>query len=201
MGIERFLQMSALGARPEAPSRYHRTKFEAEETVRESGMRWTIFRPSVIFSAGDEFTREMVELVHRRVVPIIDGGKALLQPVSMENVVGPLARSLGMPATHRRVFDVCGPDRISFDELIKNIASHYKLRMNTMKVSARTIRPAVKMFQRFKSFPLTVDQLMLLVEDNVCDATEYKNTFGIAEMDSFRDALPSLLEAARLETA
>lgn len=196
MGIERFIQMSALGAKPDSPSRYHRTKFEAEEMVRNSGTRWTVFRPSVIFSPGDSFTRELVDLVHRRVVPIIDGGKALLQPVSLDNVVGPMASSLRMPATYGKIFDACGPDRVSFYDLVNKIAAHYQLRMNTMKVSAAFMRPVVKMLQRYKSFPLTVDQLAMLIEDNVCDNNEYKKTFGIAEMDSFHAALPSLLEAA-----
>jgi NADH dehydrogenase len=163
-------------------------------------MRWTIFRPSVIFGAGDSFTRELVDLAHRRFVPIINGGKALLQPVSLDNVVGPMARALRMPVTQNKVFEVGGPDRISFDELIKTIASHYKLRMNAIKVSANFMRPAVNILQRYESFPLTVDQLLMLVEDNVCDNEEYKKTFGIAEMDSYRDALPSLLEAAVLSS-
>ena len=48
-GIMRFVHMSALGSRPNAVSRYHQTKYQAEQTVMQSGMNWTIFRPSVIF--------------------------------------------------------------------------------------------------------------------------------------------------------
>lgn len=197
IGVTRFLQMSALGTRSGAVSRYHRTKFAAEEILRGSGLRWTIFRPSLIFHPGDEFTREMAGLARRRLVPFVDGGKALLQPVSRANVVGPFADALRMPETHYRVFEMGGPERIAFGELIREIASYYGIGVKPVPVPSRFLRPVVKVMQRFESFPLTADQLAMLIEDNVCDTAEFTKVFNIAELDSFRAALPSLLEAAR----
>jgi len=201
MGIERFVHMSALGASPDSRSRYHVTKFEAEEIVRNSGLRWTVFRPSVVFNPGDMFIRELVDLAHRPIVPVVDGGKALLQPVSLENVTDAMARSLHMPETQNRVFEVGGPDQVRFADLLDQIASHYQVWMNTMKVSSMLMKPVVKVLQRFKTFPLTVDQLMMLVEDNTCDTAEFKAAFGIEKLDSFEAALPSLLEAAQVKAA
>src|SRR5206468_12073467 len=53
-GVKRFLQMSALGTRPKAASRYHQTKWAAEEAVRRSGLDFTIFRPSLIYGPQDQ---------------------------------------------------------------------------------------------------------------------------------------------------
>ena len=50
-GIKRFAQMSALGTRPGARARYHRTKWEAEEAVRASDLEWTIVRPDMTTTA------------------------------------------------------------------------------------------------------------------------------------------------------
>src|SRR5689334_19984856 len=69
--VPRIIYMSSLGARADAPSRYHKTKWESEELVRNSGMRYTIFRPSIIFGPGDEFHPILAELVHRNIVPVI----------------------------------------------------------------------------------------------------------------------------------
>lgn len=201
MGIERFVHMSALGARPESRSRYHTTKFEAEEIVRNSGQRWTIFRPSVIFHPGAPFIRELVDLVHRPVVPMINGGRALLQPVSLENVTDAMARSLHMPETQGRVFEVGGPDRVRFADVTAEISKHLQVRPNTMTVSSWFMKPVVKMLQRFRSFPLTVDQLTMLVEDNICDTGAFASTFGISELDSFTESLPSLLNAVEAKAA
>ena len=52
-GLRRFIHMSALGTRPNAVARYHRSKWMAEEAVRSSGLDWTIFRPSLIYGPGD----------------------------------------------------------------------------------------------------------------------------------------------------
>jgi NADH dehydrogenase len=189
--LERVLFMSALGARPDAPSAYHRTKFEAEEIVRKSGMRWTIFRPSIIFGPGDEFHPLVADLVHRPIVPVIDGGKSLLQPVSIANVVGPMARAATMPETQGQVYEVGGPERIKFIDVLYKVARHYGVWPNTMPVPSRLARPMVKFAQRFRSFPLTYDELLMLLEDNVCDPTPFTSAFGIA-LDPYEAQIPSL---------
>ena len=200
-GVDRFVHMSALGARPDARSKYHTTKFEAEEIVKNSGLRWTVFRPAVIFDRGDMFIRELVDLVFRPVVPVIDGGKAMLQPVSLANVTDAMAHSVLMPETTGRLFEVGGPDRIRFRKLLDKIAAHYKVNMNTIAVSSMLMKPIVKLLQRFKSFPLTVDQLLMLVDDNVCDPGDFQSAFGIDKLDSFNEALPSLLEGSDVRAA
>ncbi len=190
--VQRIVFLSSLGARPEAPSGYHRTKFESEEIVKSSQMRWTIFRPSIIFGPGDEFHPLVADLVHRPIVPVIDGGKALIQPVAHHNVVGPIARCLTMPETQGKVYDVGGPERHAFIDIMYLVARHYGVWPNTVGFSSRLAKPMVKFAQRFRSFPLTLDELYMLLEDNVCDPVAFTSTFGV-KLDSYQDKIPSLL--------
>jgi NADH dehydrogenase len=192
MGIERAVYLSGLGARNDAPSGYHRTKFEAEQIVRGSGMRWTIFRPSVIFGPGDEFHPLIADLVHRPIVPVIDGGKALLQPIAHGNIVAPMARALTMPETQGKVYEAGGPERLTFVDIMYKIARHYGVWPNTVSVPSRFAKPVVKFAQRFRSFPLTLDELYMLLEDNVCDNAAFASTFGV-ELDGYEDKIPSLV--------
>jgi NADH dehydrogenase len=192
VGVERVVYVSSLGARKDAPSGYHRTKAESEEIVTSSGMRWTIFRPSVIFGPGDEFHPLIADLVHRPIVPVIDGGKALIQPVAHHNVVGPLARCLTMPETQGKVYEVGGPERHAFVDIMYKVARHYGVWPNTVSVSSRLAKPMVKFAQRFRSFPLTLDELYMLLEDNVCDPAPFSAMFGV-ELESYEDKIPSLL--------
>jgi NADH dehydrogenase len=189
--VARFIYMSALGARPDAPSRYHRTKWESEEIVRKSGMRFTIFRPSIIFGPGDEFHPIMAELVHRNIVPVIDGGKSVLQPVALHNVVGPMARSLVMPETQGKAFEVGGVERMTFIEIMYAVARHYGVWPNTLPLSSMMAKPIVKFAERFQSFPLTYEELLMLLQDNVCDNTEFLRVFG-EKLDTYQDKIPSL---------
>ncbi|NBS88049.1 MAG: NAD-dependent epimerase/dehydratase family protein, partial [Verrucomicrobia bacterium] len=62
-GIPRFLYLSALGTRPMAASRYHQTKWGAEEIVRHSGLGYTIFRPSLVYGKEDDFTTRLASLM------------------------------------------------------------------------------------------------------------------------------------------
>lgn len=198
--VPRFVQMSGLGTREDAASRYHQTKWEAEGIVRKSGMRWTIFRPSVIFGPGDEFHMLLADLVHRPVVPIVDGGKSLLQPVSIGNVVTAMAKSVTMPETQGQVYEVGGPEQIAFKEILERVAKHYEVWPNYSRVSSKLMKPVVKMLGRFRGFPLTYDELLLMLEDNICDTDHFTSTFDIT-LDTYRDKVESLLETVHLETA
>src|ERR1051326_6170954 len=71
-GVRRFIQMSALGTRPGAASRYHQTKWAAEEIVRESGLAFTIFRPSLIYGPQDHFVNLFARIARLSpVLPIV----------------------------------------------------------------------------------------------------------------------------------
>lgn len=190
-GIERAVYLSGLGARPDSPAGYHRTKFESEEILKKTGMRWTIFRPSVLFGPGDEFHPLIADLVHRSVVPVIDGGRALLQPVSIANVVGPLARTLTMPETQGKTYEIGGPERLAFVDIMYKVARFYGVWPNTVSVPSMLAKPLVKFAQRFRSFPLTLEELYLLLEDNVCDPTAFTEAFGV-KLDTYTDKIESL---------
>ena len=82
-GVTRYVQMSALGTRLNATSRYHQTKYRAEEVVRTSGLSWTIFRPSLIFGQGDAFINMLAGYIRTYpAVPVIGDGTYRLQPIA-----------------------------------------------------------------------------------------------------------------------
>jgi NADH dehydrogenase len=86
---------------------------------------------------------------------------------------------------------VGGPERHRFADILQKIARHYGVWMNTISMSSMVAKPLVKFGQRLPNFPLTYEELLLLLEDNVCDPTEYVKTFGI-ELDSYEDKIPML---------
>src|SRR3954471_8000992 len=80
-GVRRYVHMSALGADVNGPSRYPRTKGAAETLVRESGLDWTIFQPSVIFGREDRFLNMFAGLLKFLPIVFLGRSRARFQPV------------------------------------------------------------------------------------------------------------------------
>jgi len=118
-GVSRLLHMSALQANPSGPSRYLRSKGEAEAIVRDSGLAWSIFRPSVVFGKGDNFLSLFAELLHVLPVVFLACPDARFQPVFVEDVATAFARSLADPASVGKSYDLCGPKVYRLRDLIR----------------------------------------------------------------------------------
>ena len=120
--VRRLLQMSALAAAPDAPSAYLRSKGEAEMIVRESGLDFTIFRPSVIFGPDDGFLNMFACLARALPVIALASPGARFQPVYVDDVAAAFVRALPDIKTFGRSYDLCGPQRYTLRELVAYVA-------------------------------------------------------------------------------
>jgi NADH dehydrogenase len=179
-GVRRYLHMSALGTRPGARSRYHQTKWAAEEAVRASGLDWTIFRPSIIYGRGDGLVTLLAGMVRRLpVVPVLGSGRQQLQPVAVEEVAEGFARALAVTETVKQVYEVAGPDRVSMVELLERIGAILERPVRRVHVPLGLVRPMARVLHSLPFFPVTPDQLLMLEEPNVGDPTAFFATFGM----------------------
>ena len=185
-GVGRWIHMSALGTRPGAVSRYHRTKWAAEEAVRGSGLRWTIFRPSVIYGPGDGFVN-LFERMSRwsPVLPLIGRRTARLQPVPVESVARAFACALDTATAIGKTYDLCGPDRLTLAEILATIlrvTGRRRLRIPlpraVAQVQARLLE-AIYPSLLGRAAPLSRDQLLMLDEDNLGDPAPAQRDLGI----------------------
>ncbi|MFY8084865.1 MAG: complex I NDUFA9 subunit family protein [Rubrivivax sp.] len=118
-GVRRVVHVSALGAAPDAPSRYLRSKAAGEQVWRESGLDVTVLRPSVIFGARDRFLNLFAQLqVLAPFVPL-GGAQARFQPVWVEDVAQAVVRCLDRPATIGQVFECAGPQQFTLADLVR----------------------------------------------------------------------------------
>ena len=170
MDVARLLHMSALGALEDGATSYLRTKFAAEELVRQSGLNYTIFRPSLIFGRGGEAIKMFADMVKKIVVPIIGDGQYRFQPVSVTTVAQGFEKALELKAAHGKTLDVGGPDNVTFDEIMDVLA---KVMGNKTIVKIHLpvfpLRMATSALQHAPGYPLTTDQITMLLEGSVCD--------------------------------
>ncbi|MDB5870067.1 MAG: NAD-dependent epimerase/dehydratase [Polaromonas sp.] len=123
-GVRRLVHISALGAAPDSPSRYQRSKARGEAALLGSGLDVTALRPSVIFGAGDKFLNTFVKL--QQVFPVIPlaGSQARFQPVWVGDVASAVVRCLQDAATIGQVYEACGPDVFTLRQLVQ-LAGRY----------------------------------------------------------------------------
>jgi uncharacterized protein YbjT (DUF2867 family) len=194
--IKRLVHMSALGAGPGSGTGYFRTKWQAEQAVRGSALDWTIIKPSVIYGPGDEFINMLAKQVRLLpAVPVIGDGRYRLQPIFVKDVARGFVGALARPETTGKVFEAGGPAPMTYNELLDEIARalgrgkavklHFPLGLMT---------PVIRALQGLQSFPITMDQLNMLLMNNVCDPLPYFHAFNL-ESVPFSQGIRQYLQA------
>ncbi len=175
-GISRFLLMSANGVkRPGTP--YQETKCRAEEYLAESGLDFTIFRPSVIFGdphgtmeIATQLYRDMIRMpipavrFHNGLNPLRDD--VMMSPIHARDVADAFVNSLADAATFGKSYDLGGPEALSWGEMLKRIAAAVGKRKLILPMPITAMKLGAALFDWLPFFPATRDQLTMLAEGN-----------------------------------
>ena len=202
LGIKRAIHMSALGVHQDAPSYYHRTKLAAERFLRSSGLAYTIFRPSLIIGPGQKLFSDMRRFAG--IVPLIplpQGGKHMMQPVDVRDVACSFAGALDDETTCNNVYEICGPDVVTFRELLDSIFSSWQNDVFYLSMPKWFMSAAGQIAETIMdNAPLSADLVRMMWKDNICGiygdaaADAVKKVCGrdpVALADSLRWALSS----------
>jgi uncharacterized protein YbjT (DUF2867 family) len=119
-GVKRFVFFSAIGAAPHQRTRFFRSKALAEAAVRESRLRTTIFRPSIVYDRDDPWVRLIRRLSLLPALPISGSGHAAYQPIWAADVARCILASLRRRGSE--VFELAGPEVLTYDDMASTIA-------------------------------------------------------------------------------
>ncbi|WP_227103689.1 complex I NDUFA9 subunit family protein [Chromobacterium rhizoryzae] len=123
-GVRRLIHISALGADERGPSLYQQSKGRAEARVRESGLEWTLLRPSVVFGHGDSFLNMFAGLLRKAPFLPLAGAKTRFAPIWAGDVAHAVAASLSRRATIGQSLDLAGPGVYTLAELVSLVGRH-----------------------------------------------------------------------------
>jgi uncharacterized protein YbjT (DUF2867 family) len=182
VGIRRFVQMSALGARADGPAQYQVTKWRGEEEVRRSGMPYCILRPSLIFGEGDGFVTQMMETMRSAPLfrPIPGDGTQKFRPVFVEDVTACFARALTAEAATSQTVELGGADELTLNEVLAEIARCAGVHKPAVHIPMPLMFVGAKVAQTvLKNPPVTVDQLLMMREGSTCDIAPMARIFNI----------------------
>ena len=189
--VKRFILMSANGVKAHG-TQYQTTKFRAEQYLQATDLEWTIFRPSVIF--GDpqgkmEFCTQLVDELIKPPIPaplffaglaIRQAGQFKMAPAHVEDVAAAFARAVDNPAAIGKIFFLCGPEAVSWKSIIQTLAyaSGHGSKL-ALPAPADLIKLVASVFESQAWFPITRDQLTMLLEGNTCADMSAWQVFGI----------------------
>ncbi len=180
--VTRFINMSQNGASSDLPYRFLASKGRAQEAVAASDLNWTALRPSAIFGPQDEFFNTFARLlkVTPLVFPLIGGGVAEFQPVSVDDVVEAVIRCLDDESTVGAELALGGPEVLTLAEIERRIIEALDTWRLLVPAPIALLRPTVMVMQALlPGSPVSASLLDLLAVPNTVPDNALVNRFGM----------------------
>jgi NADH dehydrogenase len=203
-GVRRLLHVSALKAAHHAPSEYLRSKAAGEQQVRvaeASGVRTTMFRPSVLFGQGDSFLTLFARLTGWLPAIALACPDARFQPIWVEDVAQAMVRSISDGETFGQAYDLCGPNVYTLRQLVDFVLHITARRRPIIELNPLLSRLQAWLMERLPGPLLTRDNIASMQVDNVCECG-FPEVFGFtpASLESVAPAyLGGRLQQRRLQ--
>jgi len=181
-GVEKVVQMSALGADPDGTTAYIRAKGAAEEIVKSSSLRYVIFRPSVIFGDGGEFVPFTKKLAPPYLAPLPGGGKTRFQPIWVGDLVPMLAEAVEDDAYDGGVYEIGGPEKRTLAEIARLVHGSEGRPTTIIPVPMALTKLGLTVLGSLPGAPMGADQYRSLQFDNTTSHNDVE-AFDVDETD------------------
>ena len=202
-GISRFLLMSANGVK-EPGTPYQVSKHRAEQALENSGLDFTIFRPSVIFGDPRGTIEFATQLCRDMVVPPLPAvgfytgsgaskGEVLMSPVFVEDVARAFVVALEDESTIGQTYELGGPDILSWTDMLERVAEAAGKRKRILPMPIGMMNIAATLLDWLPPFPVTRDQLTMLAEGNTAEPVALEQLIGRAPQAFTVESLSYLL--------
>jgi len=200
-GVKRFLLMSALGADPNPNgSKYMQAKHLAEQSIKNTGLNWTIIRPSSLFGdpRGGErpefcmmLDKLMLNLIpYPKFLPFpapsfftgmnpLDAGDYALSMIHVKDIASVFVKILADEGSMKQTIEIGGNREVTWNEIVTSIAKVTGRKVIMVPAPFFVISFIAGILDRFKWFPAGKDQLNDLVKGSVCDSSELLNKYDI----------------------
>jgi uncharacterized protein YbjT (DUF2867 family) len=196
-GVERLVIVSSTSAHSRFEFR-SAPRLANEALLPESGLRWTVVRPSMIY--GSELDHNMHKLLRfldrSPVFPLFGSGESLWQPVYYEDLARAVYAALTKPGTEGETYDLPGPRPLTYLDLIRTAASALGKRVRILRIPAEPVRRALLLTEKLRlPLPVSSEQVLRLREDKAYPYEKAREELGYAPR-AFKEGIA--LEVERL---
>lgn len=193
--VDRLIFMSQNGADSRSRYPFLHSKGVAQDSVKTSGLRWTILRPSVIFGPEDQFVNVLGRLIRLtpKIFPLPGGGTARFQPIAVDDVARVVRLSLEKKETVNQIYDLGGAIPLTLRQMTERILTAMGTDRMLVPVPVRLLRPVVALAQRIlPNPPVTSSLLDLLALDNTVAHNALTESFKLVPIPFAADELQYL---------
>ena len=180
--IERFIYLSHIGSDRASAFPIHKAKGIAEEHIRKSGVPFTIIRSTVVFGPEDDFTTTLSTLIRATpgILPIPGGGRTLLQPLWVEDLVTCLVWALQNPEMANQTYDIGGGEYFTLRQVMETVMSITHTRRLIVPISPPYMRALFVMLDAFTpGFNVPTYWLDYVAANRTCPVENLPRTFGL----------------------
>jgi NADH dehydrogenase len=177
-GVDRFVQLSALGADPAGDTHYIRAKGRAEQVVRDADLEWVVFRPSVVFGEGGEFVSFTKRLKGMfapglPLYPLPGGGRETrFQPIWVEDIAGMTAEATAGDGHAGETYELGGPEVLTLREVTELVYESEGTSIRVVGLPMGLAGVGLKTLGVLPGFPMGGDQYRSLKFDNTTEAND-----------------------------
>jgi NADH dehydrogenase len=180
-GARRFVFVSSISAARERIGPYGRTKREGETLVSTSGLEWVIVRPSLVYGPGPAGLFARLERSLRgAMMPVIGDGSIALDPIHVDDVCAVIEQCLARAEVVGKSYDLLGPDRVTFLELLVRLAAAVGARPRFVRLPVVVALPLARALGLLMERPpLSEDHVLGMVSPARVDGSAARRDFAI----------------------
>ncbi|MBC7879269.1 MAG: NAD-dependent epimerase/dehydratase family protein [Anaerolineales bacterium] len=181
-GVDRIVYLSHIGAARSSGYPAFRAKGIAEEHIRNGKVPYTILRTSLVYGPEDHFTNNLSRLIRSSfgVFPIPSGGRTVVQPVWVEDLITCMLWSLENKETLNKVYEIGGSEFFTLQQIIETIMDVTHRRRYLLTLSPITLRAMTVFFESvIPNFPISSFWLDYFAVNRTCAVDSMPRIFGL----------------------
>jgi nucleoside-diphosphate-sugar epimerase len=180
-GLSRAVFISTTAVATKLNVKSKAVRLAAEQRIHDSRLDWTILRPTMIYGGADDrnMARLLSSLRKLPVLPVPGGGQRLQQPVHVDDLVAAILAASSTAASVHRVYDIAGPEPLTFREVIESAGDAVGRHVLQIPVPLGASIRLLHGYERFAKRPrLKAEQLERLAEDKAFAIEDARTDLG-----------------------
>jgi NADH dehydrogenase len=192
-GVKRFVYISGVGAAPDADKHWFRLKWQAEQYLAQSGLEWTVVRPTWVYGPHDRSLNRILGFGKLLpFIPLFGDGKQDMQPVFIRDVAKVVADAVAAPGAANQLFELGGPDVMSMNDVINTALSVQGKKRPILHQPIILGKAIGTIASLLPSPPLSAGAVDFIAESAVADNTHLMRVLG-PKLTPLREGLETYL--------